>query len=62
MRKRKIRYQRPVKGGRDKVAPSLLHKINVAVQREADRHGVSKSFVIAVILADALGVTEQEQY
>jgi hypothetical protein len=40
----------------------VIRDIKVAVQRLAHRHDVSRSFVIAVLLAEALGIREQEQY
>jgi len=57
-----MRRQHPVKGGRDSLPSCVIRDIKVAVQRLAHRHDVSRSFVIAVLLAEALGIREQEQY
>jgi hypothetical protein len=40
----------------------VLPKIRARVAALAHKHNVSKSFVIATILAEALGITEQEKY
>jgi hypothetical protein len=40
----------------------VLRAIDRAVEREASYHSVSKSFVIAVVLARAFRVDEQELY
>jgi len=56
------RFQKPVHGGRDRLSPSVLREIRNAVQKEADRYGVSKSFVISVVLAQAFGIKKQEEY
>lgn len=58
----KVRRQRPIPGGRDALPACVLKKIREKVEKKAAEHGVSKSFVIAVILADALGVKEQEAW
>lgn len=44
--------QKPVKGGRQSLPSCVIKSIKDAVSRDAIRHDVSKSFVIAVILAD----------
>jgi hypothetical protein len=56
----KIRRQKPVRGGRLAVPSCLLKSIDQAVTRTADRHRVSKSFVIANILATYYNIEEQE--
>ncbi len=63
MRKYKIRHrQRPIAGGRDSLPACVLGAIKRAVEHEAYLHKVSKSFVIAVTLAKAFGIKDQEQY
>lgn len=61
-RKLTIRRQRRVPGGRLPLPSCVLAGIRDKVEREAARHRVSKSFVIAVVLARAFGVLDQEQY
>lgn len=58
----KVQRQRPVKGGRDALPSCVIHDIKDEVERLARKHRVSKSFVIAVALADAFGIDEQERY
>lgn len=58
----KIRRQRPIPGGRRPLPACVLKEIRVEVERNAARFHVSKSFVIAVALADAFGVADQESY
>jgi hypothetical protein len=62
MTHKKIRRQKPVKGGRERMSSGVLKEIDNAVAREAARHSVSKSFVISVILAKAFGIKDQETY
>jgi hypothetical protein len=57
-----IRRQRPVKGGRHPLPSCVLHSIAREVEKRAARYRVSKSFVIAVALADVFGVADQEHY
>lgn len=57
-----IRRQRPVKGGRDPLPSCVLKSIRSRVEQIAHEHRVSKSFVIAVALADAFGIHDQESY
>jgi hypothetical protein len=57
-----IRRQRPIRGGREPLPSCVLKSIRRAVENEASRHHVSKSFVIAVVLAQAFGITDQEWY
>jgi hypothetical protein len=40
----------------------VIHDIKTAIEHTANRHRVSKSFVIAVALAEAFGIDEQETY
>jgi hypothetical protein len=56
------RSQRPVRGGRDPLPSCVIHEISREVERLARKFSVSKSFVIAVALADVFGIEEQEQY
>jgi len=56
------RRQRPVRGGREPLPACVIGKIRARVQREASRFGVSKSFVIAVALAEVFGIEDQEKY
>ena len=62
MKFKTIRRQKPVKGGRTPLPACVLHDISTHVERLARQHGVSKSFVIAVVLADAFGIEEQERF
>jgi hypothetical protein len=56
-----IRRQRPIPGGRDALPSCVLKSIRRAVENEAMRLGVSKSFVVAVRLAKSYNITEQEE-
>jgi len=58
----KIRRQKPVKGGREALPSCVLKSIRREVEERASRYRVSKSFVIAVALAEAFGVRGQESY
>jgi hypothetical protein len=58
----KIKRQSPVKGGRESLPSCVLAEIEYAVEREANRHRVSKSWVIATILAYHFGIEEQVSY
>ena len=60
--KSKIRRQRPVKGGRDPLPACVIKDIRRVVEKVAAQHGVSRSFVIAVALADQFGIREQETF
>lgn len=57
-----MKRQKPVKGGREPLPACVLKEIRSAIEREAERYGVSKSFVIAVALAKAFGIKKQEEY
>jgi len=64
-RKRKkwnvIRRQKPIQGGRESLPACVIKEILYAVEKEAMKHKVSKSFVIAVRLAHSYGISEQEE-
>jgi hypothetical protein len=51
--------QKPVKGGRLRLSPSVLREIEGAIARLAVRHNASKSFVVAVLLADQLDIPHE---
>jgi hypothetical protein len=58
-----MRKQKPIRGKPREALPAcVLHNIKSAVEKEAMRYGVSKSFVIAVILADWFNIKNQERY
>jgi len=61
MKHQKIRRQRPIIGGRDSLPSTVLKDIKEAVEKDAARYGVSKSFVIAVVLAHHYKIKEQEE-
>lgn len=56
-----MRFQRRVDGGRDQLPSCVLPKIKAAVERDAKRFDVSRSFVIAVAIADHYGIDDQER-
>lgn len=56
------RRQKPIRGGREALPACVIKDIRREVERRAARYKVSKSFVIAVALADAFGIDEQESY
>lgn len=58
----KIRRQKPIKGGRQSLPACVIKDISREVEKIAREQRVSKSFVIAVALADQFGITEQESY
>lgn len=59
----KMRIQPPSYGEvRQPVSSAFLFKLERAVQAEMKRFRVSRSFVIATAVADALGVDEQPSY
>lgn len=62
MTSRKIRRQKPVRGGRKRLSASFIREIEREVERTAARFHVSRSFVIAVAVADSLGVEDQESF
>ena len=55
-----FRRQKPIKGGREPLPACVIKEIAHEVEKRAARHKVSKSFIIAVTLAHAYGITEQE--
>lgn len=59
---RRVRSQRPVKGGRIPAYTGLIKDIERVIESEMRRYGVSRSFVIATALAHAFGIEEQEDY
>jgi len=61
-RPKKIRRQKPIAGGREALPACVLKEIHQKVESIAWEHGVSRSFVIATVLADAFGIDEQERY
>lgn len=60
--KQQPRRQRPVRGGRKALPACVIKDISTVVERTAKRFNVSKSFVIAVALAEQFGIEEQETY
>jgi len=58
----KLQRQKPIKGGRTALPSCVIKDIYTEVERIAKRHRVSRSFVIAVALADQFGIDEQEHY
>jgi hypothetical protein len=60
--KYKVRRQSPIKGGREALPSCILKDIHRIVEHEAHIHKVSKSWVVAVALADFFGVKEQETF
>jgi len=58
----KIQRQKPIKGGRQPLPSCVIKDISREVERLARQHHVSKSFVIAVALAEQFGIEEQETY
>ena len=58
----KIRRQPAIKGGRAHLTPSVLYSIEEKVEALARTHGVSKSWVVATILADAFHIKEQPTF
>ena len=58
----KIRSQPRVKGGRARLSPYVMHEIEMELNRIASYCRVSKSWVVATILADALHIKSQPQY
>ena len=62
MKKVKIRYQKPVKGGRKSLPACVISKIKERIEAIAWKHRVSKSFVINTLLADKLNIHIEEHY
>jgi len=59
---KKIRRQRPIKGGRIPLPSCVLDEIYSKVRQLAREYNCSRSFVIATILAEGLGIKKQEKY
>ena len=57
----KIRRQRQVPGGRESLPSCVIGDIYREVERRAARYGVSRSFLIAVVLADAFGIGDEQE-
>lgn len=57
-----MKTQRPIPGGRRPLTPYLMKSTARAVEQRAARFHVSKSFVMAVALADVFKVSGQERY
>jgi hypothetical protein len=57
-----MRRQRPIKGGREPLPSCVLKDIRDAVNKAAVQYDVSRSFVVAVALAEAFGIRDQEHY
>ena len=51
-----MRHQRPVRGGRDPLGAAVLKQVRSKVESTARRYDVSKSFVVATILARYFGI------
>ena len=60
--KQKVRRQPPVKGGRISGSHALLQDIEAEVERLAKIYNVSRSWVIATVLADAFRIKEQPSF
>lgn len=61
--KRKLVTQPRLKGERrEPVSSAFMHELERAIRREMARFHVSRSFVIATAVAEALGVKEQASY
>lgn len=56
------RRQPPFKGGRTPAFTGLIPGLEAAIQKEMDRFGVTRSFVIATACAFALGIEDQPNY
>ena len=62
MRKHTCYRQPPLKGGRDPLFSCVLPATRRAAIAKAQQFHVSPSWVVATILADALGVADQPDY
>lgn len=58
-----MRIQKRLRRGEKRIPlpACVIKEINLAVEKDAKEFGVSKSFVIAVILGNAYGIARQEQ-
>ena len=59
---KRVKFQPRVRGGRAKLSPYVMHSIDMELNRIASYCRVSKSWVIATILADALHIKDQAQF
>lgn len=57
-----MRFQSPVGYKRRHFSTAVIRQIEDKIEKIARTHNVSKSYVIAVALADAFGITDQERY
>jgi hypothetical protein len=62
MTTKKVKRQPRVRGGRQRLSPYVLHQTDIELNRIARFCGVSKSWVIAVMLAEACHVKGQVGY
>lgn len=62
VRRGAVRIQRRIRGGREGLPATVMKSIRRAVEWEAARYNVSKSFVVATRLARSFGITDQEDY
>lgn len=60
----KLRYHRQpsIPGGREPLPACVLKEISDEVDKLARRYKVSKSWVVATVLADAFNIKEQPSY
>jgi hypothetical protein len=61
-RRRIYRRQPPLKGGRDPLFSCVHPATRAAAVRVAQQHGVSPSWVVATILAEAFDIEEHISY
>lgn len=61
-RRRIIRRQLPVQGGRTPHSAGFIRDLDAWVEREAAHFGVSRSFVIATCVGVVAGIEEQPDY
>jgi hypothetical protein len=54
--RRPRRFQARVKGGREGLSAAVLESIKHALTKTANQHGVSRSWVVSVIVADFYGI------
>lgn len=63
MKRQRMLTQTRVKGERkEQLGAGVIKEIKHRVESISIRYNVSKSYVIAVALADAFGITKQERY
>ena len=58
----KYRRQPPVRGGRRPLPSCVIKEIDLAVRDLAIEYGVSRSWVISVLLAHGLGIKKQPDF